>query len=126
MRSALVLLLATVLLADGALAGDAVSVLQERRTRGAGKKARGVEHVALLKNTSAQAIRGLRVTVELHDSFGKLLWSRTVTPGPSALDPGETASLSVSTPDLADYKKTVYRFEYRAAGSPPTRPHGPR
>src|SRR5512147_1704857 len=109
MRSALVVLLATALLADAALAGDAVSVLQERRTRGVGKKARGVEHVALLKNTSSQAIRGLRVTVELHDSFGKLLWSRTVTPGPSALDPGETASLSVSTPDLSDYKKTVYR-----------------
>jgi hypothetical protein len=75
-----------------------------------------VEHVALLKNTSAQSIRGLRVTVELHDTFGKLLWTRTVTPGPASLKPGDTASLSVSTPDLADYKKTVYRFDYRPDG----------
>ena len=74
------------------------------------------EHVALLKNTSAQSIRGLRVTVELHDTFGKLLWTRTVTPGPASLKPGDTASLSVSTPDLADYKKTVYRFDYRPDG----------
>ena len=80
-----------------------------------GKKP-AVEHVALMKNTSSQSIRGLRVTVELHDTFGKLLWTRTVTPGPSSLKPGDTASLSVSTPDLADYKKTVYRFDYRPDG----------
>ena len=30
--------------------------------------------------------------------------------------PGDTASLSVSTPDLAGYKKTVYRFDYRPDG----------
>ena len=35
-----------------------------------------------------------------------------MTPGPSSLKPGETASLSVSTPDPSDYKKTVYRFDY--------------
>ena len=98
-------------LAADVFAGDAVVLQQERRTRLPGKKA-AVEHVALLKNTSSQTIRRLRVTVELHDSFGKLLWTRTVTPGPSSLKPGETASLSVATPDLSDYKKTVYRFDY--------------
>jgi hypothetical protein len=72
--------------------------------------------VALVKNTSSESIRGLRVTVELHDTFGKLLWTRTVTPGPASLKPGDTASLSVSTPELADYKKTVYRFDYRPDG----------
>ena len=107
--------MAVALILDGtALAGDAVTVLQERRTRLPGKKQQAVEHVALVKNTSSQGIRGLRITVELHDSFGKLLWTRTVTPGPASLKPGDTASLSVSTPYLADYKKTVYRFEYRA------------
>ena len=118
MRSTLLALVTLVLgmgLAGEAFAGDAVTVLQERRTRLPGKKPT-VEHVALMKNTSAQSIRGLRVTVELHDSFGKLLWTRTVTPGPSSLKPGDTASLSVSTPDLADYKKTVYRFDYRPDG----------
>jgi hypothetical protein len=97
-----------------AAAADAVSVVQESRTRQPGKKRSSVVHVALLKNTSIHGIRGLRVTVELHDSFGKLLWSRTVTPGPASLRPGEIASLSVTTPDLDAYKKTVYRFDYRA------------
>src|SRR5262245_44167205 len=113
MRSLLVAVLLATALADLVIAGDAVSVLQERRTRLPGKKQSVVEHVAQLKNTSSQPIRGLRVTVELYDAFGKLLWSRTVTPGPSALGPGDTASLSVSTPYLDAYKKTVYRFEYR-------------
>ena len=115
MRSTLLALVLGMALAGEAFAGDAVAVLQERRTRMPGKKPT-VEHVALLKNTSAQSIRGLRVTVELHDTFGKLLWTRTVTPGPASLKPGDTASLSVSTPDLADYKKTVYRFDYRPDG----------
>ena len=112
MRLALVAVVLGMALAGEGFAGDAVTVLQERRTRAPGKKP-AVEHVALMKNTSSQSIRGLRVTVELHDSFGKLLWTRTVTPGPSSLKPGDTASLSVSTPDLKDYKKTVYRFDYR-------------
>jgi len=115
MRPTLLALVLGMTLAGEAFAGDAVTVLQERRTRLPGKKPT-VEHVALVKNTSSQGIRGLRVTVELHDSFGKLLWTRTVTPGPSSLKPGDTASLSVSTPYLADYKKTVYRFDYRPDG----------
>jgi hypothetical protein len=110
---ALLVALALAMLVDQSAANDVLTVLQERRTRLPGKKPL-VEHVALVKNVSPQRIRALRVTVELHDTFGKLLWRRTVTPGPSALKPGETASLSVSAPELADYKKTVYRFEYRA------------
>jgi hypothetical protein len=74
--------------------------------------------VALLKNTSSQHIRGLRVTVELYDSFGKLLWTKTVTPGPASLRPDETASLSVTTPDLDAYKRTAYRFDYRVEARP--------
>jgi hypothetical protein len=89
------------------------TVLPEKRTRQKGKRQEPVEHVALIQNTSTRSIRALRVTVELHDAFGKLLWTRTVTPGPSSLGPGETASLSVSTPNPPDYKKTVYRFDYR-------------
>ena len=109
----LVLAVVFALLASQSDAGDAVTVVQERRTRLPGKKP-VVEHVALVKNVSSHRVRALRVTVELHDTFGKLLWRRTVTPGPSTLKPGETASLSVSAPELGDYKKTVYRFEYRA------------
>lgn len=115
MPRALLALVLGMALAGEALGGDAVTVLQERRTRLPGKKPM-VEHVALVKNTSSQGIRRLRVTVELHDFFGKLLWRRTVTPGPSALKPGETASLSVSAPDLPDHSKTVYRFDYQADG----------
>jgi hypothetical protein len=91
--------------------GDAVSVLQETRTREPGKKT--VQHVALLKNTSTRPVRGLRVTVELYDFFGKLLWARTVSPAPSSLRPGDTATLSVATPDLPAYRQTRYRFDYR-------------
>jgi len=109
-------LLLVVATASPALAGDAVAVLQETRTRLPGKKQGLVEHVALLRNTSPQALRGLRVTVELYDSFGKLLWVRTVTPGPSSLRPGETASMSLVTPHLEAYKRTVYRFDYRPDG----------
>src|SRR5262245_30318229 len=111
--AALVLLVATVTVAR---AGDAVIVLQETRTRLPGKKQSQVEHVALLKNVSSQPIHALRVTVELYDPFGKLLWVRTARPGPSSLRPGDTASLSLSTPYLEAYKKTVYRFDYRADG----------
>jgi hypothetical protein len=121
MRPTLIALVLGLALAGEVFAGDAVALQQERRTRLPGKKP-AVEHVALLKNTSSQVIRHLRVTVELHDSFGKLLWTRTVTPGPSSLKPGETASLSVSTPDLSDYKKTVYRFDYRTDGTPAAAP----
>jgi len=120
MRRALSIALLIALAASPAMAGDAVTVLQEKRTvspekrtRQKGKRHEPVEHVALIQNTSPRSIHALRVTVELHDAFGKLLWTHTVTPGPSSLGPGETASLSVSTPNPPDYKKTVYRFDYR-------------
>lgn len=128
MRPTLLALVLGMALAGEAFAGEAVTVLQERRTRLPGKKPT-VQHVALVKNSSSQTIRGLRVTVELHDTFGKLLWTRTVTPGPASLKPGDTASLSVSTPDLTDYKKTVYRFDYRPdgkAGASSSRPRPAR
>ena len=111
--AALALLLAAV---TAGRAGDAVILLQETRTRLPGKKHGLVEHVALFKNVSPQPIHGLRVTVELYDPFDKLLWVRTARPGPSSLHPGGTASLSLSTPYLEAYKKTVYRFDYRADG----------
>jgi hypothetical protein len=114
MVAAVLALVLTAALAAPALGGDAVVVLQETRTRQPGRKQHTVQHVALVKNTSPRAVHGLRVTVELHDAFGKLLWTRTVTPGPARLGPGETASLSVVTPHLEAYKKTVYRFDYRA------------
>jgi len=107
-------------LAAPAVAGDAVVVLQETRTRPPGKRQTTTQHVALLKNTSAHAVHRLRVTVELYDSFGKLLWARTVTPAPSSLRPGDSASLSLTTPDLEAHRKTLYRFDYRAdAGTRP-------
>jgi hypothetical protein len=115
MRPTLLALVLGMALAAEAFAGDAVTVLQERRTRVPGKKP-AVEHVALMKNTSAHSIRGLRVTVELHDSFGKLLWTRTVTPGPSSLKPGDTGLAVGVHARSADYKKTVYRFDYRPDG----------
>jgi hypothetical protein len=118
MGSMLLALLVAGLFAAPAFAGDAVVVLQETRTRQPGKKQGTVEHVALLKNTSAHAVHGLRVTVELYDPFGKLLWARTVTPGPSSLGPGESASVSLTTPHLEAYKKTVYRFNYRPGVKP--------
>lgn len=118
MRTLIAALSIVAALAVESFAGDAVVLVQERRAKKPGKKP-SVEHVALVKNTSSESIRGLRVTVELYDTFGKLLWSKTVAPGPSSLKPGETASLSVTTPDLPDYKKSAYRFEYRADGKPP-------
>ncbi len=113
MRAVLLVIALIALPAGPALGDDAVTVLQETRTRQPGKRQQAVAHVALLKNTSIHSIRGLRVTVELYDAFGKLLWTKTVTAGPSALRPGETASLSVSTPHIEAYKRTVYRFAYR-------------
>jgi hypothetical protein len=118
MGSVLLALLVAAVLATPALAGDAVVVLQETRTRQPGKKQGMVDHVALLKNTSAHAVHGLRVTVELYDSFGKLLWARTVTPAPSSLAPGDSASLSLTTPHLDAYRKTLYRYHYRVGAKP--------
>jgi hypothetical protein len=120
MRPALLALaLATVLSSGSAAAGDAVVVVQERRTpeaaRPPGHAARPpvVRHVAILKNAGRESIRRLRVTVELQDYFGQVLWARAAVPVPSSLAPGETATLSLTTPDLDAHRKTRYRFEYR-------------
>ena len=91
---------------------DAVVVLQETRVPEPGKT-KAVRHMAVLKNASVRPVRGLRVTVELYDYFGKLLWARTAVPVPASLAPGATATLSVSTPDLPAYRTTRYRFQYR-------------
>lgn len=105
---ALLLVLAS---ASPARAQDGLTVLQESRAREPGR--RTVQHLAVLKNTSPRPLRDLRVTVELYDYFGKLLWARTVTPAPSSLRPGETATVSVATPDLPAHRQTRYRFDYR-------------
>jgi hypothetical protein len=102
-------------------ASDAVIVMQETRTPVVSKQRRSVQHVVLLKNVSASPVRGLRVTVEFYDFFGKLLWVRTAVPVPASLAPGDTATLSLSTPTLDGARQTRYRFAY--GGSPPPRRH---
>ena len=104
-------LLTTALAAPGE-ASDAVVVVQETRTPVVSKQRRTAQHVVLLKNVSAASVRGLRVTVEFYDFFGKLLWARTAVPVPSALGPGDTATLSLSTPSLDAARQTRYRFAY--------------
>ncbi len=116
MKPLLLAIALVVTLAAPVIAGDAVVVLEEKRTREPGKKQTAIRHVALLKNTSSQSVRGLRVTVELYDYFGKLLWARTVIPAPSSLKPGDTATLSLMTPNLEAHRKTRYRFDYRTDG----------
>ena len=64
---ALALVLALALLgtvAAPALTGDAITVLQETRAPGSGRKTT-VRHVAVLRNTAPYPVYGLRVTVEL-------------------------------------------------------------
>ena len=90
---------------------EVITVVQETRTREKGRKI--VQHSAIFKNAGDRPVRGLRVTVELYDYFGALLWARTTSPAPSSLRPGETATLSIPTPDLADHRRTAYRFEYQ-------------
>jgi hypothetical protein len=104
-------------LASPAEAGDPVVVVQETRTPIVSKKHRSVQHVVLLKNVSPYPVRGLRVTVEFYDFFGKLLLVRTGTPVPASLGPGDTATLSASTPTLEAARKTRYRVQY--GGGPP-------
>lgn len=99
-------------------AGEAVVVVQETRTPVVSKQRRTAQHVVVLKNVSAAPVRGLRVTVEFYDFFGKLLWARTAVPVPAALGPGETATLSLSTPSLDTARQTRYRFAYGAGASP--------
>jgi hypothetical protein len=106
-----------VALASPAEAGDPVVVVQETRTPVVSKKHRTVQHVVLLKNVSPYPVRGLRVTVEFYDFFGKLLLVRSGTPVPASLGPGDTATLSVSTPTLEAARKTRYRVQY--GGGPP-------
>jgi hypothetical protein len=96
-------------------ASDPVVVVQETRTPLVSKQRRSVQHVALLKNVSASPVRGLRVTVEFYDFFGKLLWVRTAVPVPASLGPGDTATLSLSTPTLDGARQTRYRFAYSGA-----------
>ena len=117
-------LAAIVALAAPGRVDDAMAVVQETRTlepaprkSGASRAQTRVRHVALLVNASPHSVRGLRVTVELYDYFGKLLWSGSATPSPSTLRPGETASLSLLTPNLESYRTTRYRFETRGVGS---------
>jgi len=88
-------LLVALSLATHATAQDAVSVVQEHRARDAGRKT--VQHLAVLRNTSTRPVQNLRVTVELYDYFGKLLWARTVSPSPASLKAGETAISRRST-----------------------------
>jgi hypothetical protein len=104
-----------------AAAGDAVIVVQETRTRQPGRKP-AVRHTAVLQNTAPYAVHGLRVTVELQDYFGAVLWARTVVPSPASLRPHDTATLSISTPSLDAHRRTRYRFDYRAATRPPGTP----
>ncbi len=104
-------------LASPAGAGDPVVVLQETRTPIVSKQHRSFQHVVLLKNTSPYPVRGLRVTVEFYDFFGKLLLVRSGTPVPSSLGPGDTATLSLPIPALEAARKTRYRFAY--GGGPP-------
>ena len=114
-------LVSALALAAAAEASEPVVVLQETRTPVGKGQRQSVQHVVLLKNVSSEPVRGLRVTVEFYDFFGKLLWSRTAVPTPASLAPGDTASLSLSTPRLESMSRTRYRFEYGGAAA-----HRPR
>ncbi len=109
-------------LAAVAEAGDPVVVVQETRTPVVSRKHTSVQHVVLLKNVSPHHVRGLRVTVEFYDFFGKLLLVKSGTPVPSSLAPGDTATLSLPTPVLESARKTRYRFQYGGGSQPRARP----
>jgi hypothetical protein len=102
--------------APGSAAADAaIALVEERQVPRANGKA--VQHLAVLRNTGSVPVRGLRVTVELQDYFGKLLWAKTVGPMPSTIQPGETALVSVTAPRLSDQSRIRYRFHSsQAAG----------
>src|SRR5215468_2944439 len=70
-------LLSALALAAVAEGSEPVVVLQETRTPVGKGQRQSIQHVVLLKNVSSEPVRGLRVTVEFYDFFGKLLWSRT-------------------------------------------------
>jgi hypothetical protein len=107
-------------------AGDPVVVVQETRTPVVSKKHTSVQHVVLLKNVSPHHVRGLRVTVEFYDFFGKILLVKSGTPVPSSLAPGDTATLSLQTPVLESARKTRYRFQYVGGPQPHARPRPKR
>jgi hypothetical protein len=94
-----------------AAAAEVIALVEERQVPQADGKT--VQYFVRLRNTGAVPVRGLRVTVELQDYFGKLLWARTASTMPGAIEPGETAMLSVTAPHLRDYNRTRYRFHYR-------------
>ncbi len=120
MKPVIITTLALSLLAPraGAEASDPVVVVQETRIPGGTKQRPSIQHVVLVKNVSASPVQRLRVTVEFYDFFGKILWARSAVPTPASLGPGETATLSLSTPRLESMSRTRYRFEY-AGGSAP-------
>ena len=124
MKSGIAALLLAVTFAAPGEASEPVIVLQETRTPVGTKQRPSVQHIVVLKNVSTSSVRGLRVTVELYDFFGKLLWTRTAVPTPASLGPGDTATLSLSTPRLESMSRTRYRFEYGAAPPRQGRPKG--
>jgi len=101
--------------------GDPVVVVQETRTPAAAQKKPGahhapsVQHIALLRNNGPRPVRVVRVTVEFYDFFGKILWAKSAVPVPSRMEPGGTATLSLSTPALEAARRT----RYCAAGRTP-------
>ena len=101
-------------------AAGPVVVVQETRTQAGTKQRPTVQHVALLKNVSPAPVRGIRVTVEFYDFFGKLIWARSAVPTPASLGPGDTATLSITTPRLESIRSTRYRFEF-GRSAPPAR-----
>jgi len=125
------LLLAFAILFRPALAtdGDPVVVVQETRTPAAVQKrpnahhAPSVQHVALLRNSGLRPVRVVRVTVEFYDFFGKILWAKSAVPVPTRIEPGGTATLSLSTPALEAARRTRYRMEYGGDHAARPRPH---
>src|SRR5215510_16260004 len=110
-RWVLATLLVAAACAGPAHAADPVIVVQETRTPAGTKQRPSVQHVVLLKNVSPSPVHGIRVTVEFYDFFGKLIWARSAAPSPASLEPGDTATLSLSTPRLESMSRTRYRFE---------------
>jgi hypothetical protein len=109
--------------------GDPVVVVQETRTPSAVQKRPGahhapsVQHVALLRNSGLRPVRVVRVTVEFYDFFGKILWAKSAVPVPTRIEPGGTATLSLSTPALDAARRTRYRMEYGGDHAARPRPH---
>src|SRR5215510_8309950 len=102
------MLLSALALAAIAEASEPVVVLQETRTPVGKGPRQSVQHVVLLKNVSAESVRGLRVTVEFYDFFGKLLWPRPAAPTPASPAPGDTATWPLTPPGLEPMSRTPY------------------